>query len=62
MRSAEDIASECAVPVWAVRKIQAEALRFAANLSGELHRRYVLELADKLDPPPVKSCPTCSNR
>lgn len=33
-----------------VRQIQADALRYAANLSGEERDAFLLALADKLDP------------
>ena len=51
MRTAEDWASETGVPVWAVRQIQADAIRWATNLTGDLHRLICLEKADELDPP-----------
>lgn len=37
-----------------VRQIQADALRWAANLSGDLSVVTALEKADELDPPPSK--------
>lgn len=32
-----------------VRRIQADALRWAANISGVMHRTYVHKIADRLD-------------
>ncbi len=34
------------------RRIQADCLRYAANMSGEERETFLLELADKLDPQP----------
>lgn len=34
-----------------VRQIQADGLRYAANLSGEERTTFLLKLADELDPP-----------
>jgi hypothetical protein len=45
-----------------VRQIQADALRYAANLSGLSHRTYILARADELDPPKTQSCPSCSHQ
>lgn len=42
------------ISVKQVRVIQADALRWAANLSGPLHRKAALEKADELDPPEKK--------
>ena len=33
------------------RQIQADALRYAASLSGELHRVHLLALAEELETP-----------
>ncbi len=33
-----------------IRKVQADALRYAANLSGEQRDTFLLALADQLDP------------
>lgn len=35
-----------------IKKIQADALRYAANMSGETRDAFLLALADKLDPQP----------
>lgn len=37
-----------------IRLIQADAIRWAANLSGDLSVVTALEKADELDPPPSK--------
>lgn len=37
-----------------IQAVQADALRWAANLSGALHRKTVLDKADELDPPSKK--------
>jgi hypothetical protein len=40
-----------------IRKIQADSIRWVANLSGSLHRAWALEVAEKLDPQ-RNECPT----
>jgi hypothetical protein len=62
MKNAEEwlIAVENVGPtkhVHIIRQIQADALRWAANLSGSLHRAWALEAAEKLDPQ-RNNCPT----
>lgn len=37
-----------------LRAVQADALRWAANLTGVLSRVTALDKADELDPPPKK--------
>lgn len=60
MKSAEDwqVSLVCSKTHWdrlvLIRAIQADALRWAANLAGPLHRQRAIEKADELDPPPKK--------
>ncbi len=40
-----------------IRKVQADGLRYAANLSGDERDAFLLALADKLDPQPAHPKP-----
>ena len=60
MKEAEDwqVNLVCSQSHWdrlvLIRAIQADALRWAANLSGEEATEFILKEADKLDPPKAK--------
>ena len=62
MIEAEDWASYFAAPseledkrnIASIRKIQADAIRWATNLSGPLRGQTALAKADELDPPEPK--------
>lgn len=60
MKSAEEwqLNLACSQSHWdrlqLIRAIQADALRWAANLTGVLSRVTALDKADELDPPPKK--------
>ncbi len=40
-----------------IRKVQADALRYATNLSGDNKNRFLIALADQLDPQPAHPTP-----